>query len=144
MVDRIDHDAVYRGLYAHLRIESPEDREQLLEFSRRFTFKMYSVGDELWSLSSTDGELSVVLSGAFGEYLRVRNEDHLLRFYRQGKCAFSEDLLIYSKQSETYTKCLADGVVASIPRAQINMIGEGGNFASRLILGLINSYNRGF
>lgn len=138
MVDRIDHDAVYNGLYAHLRIDSQEDRDELHEFSRRFTFKMYSVGDELWSLNSTEGELHVVLSGAFGEYLRVKNEDHLLRFYRQGKCAFSEDLLIYSKPSETYNKCLADGVVASIPRSQIKMISESRDFGTRLIAGLIN------
>jgi CRP-like cAMP-binding protein len=138
MTDRIDHDAVYNVLFANLRISSVEDSYKLREFSRRFVFKTYAPGDELWSLQSTEGDLQVILTGAFGEYLKEQDEYHLLRFYRKGKCTFSEDLLIYSQPAETIAKCLVEGVVASIPRAQILHMSEGNDFGPRLISGLIN------
>jgi|SaaInl5LU_22_DNA_1037371.scaffolds.fasta_scaffold28083_2 CRP-like cAMP-binding protein len=138
MIDRIDHDAVYNHLHAQLRIESAEARYKLREFSRKFVFKTYEPGDELWSLTSTEGDLHVILTGAFGEYLKEKKQAHLLRFYHQGKCAFSEDLLLYSNPPETITRCLVEGKVASIPRSQISMISEGNDFGLRLISGLIN------
>ena len=138
MIDRIDHDAVYNGLYAHLKIETAEARYKLREFSRRFVFKNYKPGDELWSLESNEGDLHVILSGAFGEYLQEKKSTHLLRFYRKGKCAFSEDLLLYSNPPETVARCLVEGVVASIPRSQILLMSEGNDFGPSLISGLIN------
>jgi len=138
MSDRIDHDAVYNFLNAQLRIESLEERYKLREFSQKFQFKSYQPGDTLWDLESTTGDLNVILSGAFGEYFKEKEGNYLLRFYRKGKCAFSEDLLLYSKPSETFTRCLVEGVVASVPRSQLLLMGEEANFGPSILSGLIN------
>jgi CRP-like cAMP-binding protein len=110
-----DYDLILEGLSLHIKIVHPEEHLALKSLARRFTIRTYKVGDKLWELDTTSGQLFFILSGAFAEYLMEGMDPHLFRFYLKNGFAYSEDLILYSTRPATYAHCLTDARVATIP-----------------------------
>jgi CRP-like cAMP-binding protein len=110
-----EHESVFYGLITHLEISTKEESEALKELSSQFTVRSYEPGEMLWNLDDSEGVVYFVLSGAFAEYLKFEGVKHILRLYRKGKFAFSEDLVLYSKSPDSFARCLVEAKVASIP-----------------------------
>jgi CRP-like cAMP-binding protein len=121
------------GLLSHVSLHDDLDQDKLRSLSKLFNVQSYLREDKLWDLTSEKGELHFILSGAFSEKLVRGKDSYILRFYRKGKFAFSEDLLLYSTKSETECECLLDAKIASIPVSQLFSFLANDALSSRLI-----------
>lgn len=132
-----DHAIIFEGLQNYVRAENENDHNDLEQLSRSFIVKSFHIGEDLWHLNSSSSQLNFILSGAFGEYLVNGRKAQLIRFYRQNKFAFSEDMILYSAPPATYAKCLVEGRVASISTNILMRYLQGSIVGSTLLTGLI-------
>lgn len=116
MVSSNKSETIFKGLLSIYPIVHDFEREELYTLSKEFAFDQLSRGDYLWSEGLDQDNLYFIVSGSCGEYLRHGDDESLIRFYHEGKFAFSEDLLIYSVPSETRCIALTEAIVASIPK----------------------------
>ncbi len=132
-----DYATIFQGLQEYVRPEEESDFENLRKFARAFVIKKHHQDEFLWELSSSNAQLHFILSGAFGEYLVQGKHPQLIRFYRKEKFAFSEDMILYSARPATYSKCLVEGRVASIPVNVLMSYVQNSRVGSKLLTGLI-------
>ena len=138
MISRQDQESIYFGILTHFIVEQESDKHELEALSKEFSCKTIDPGQTLWSLGLDSGDLHFVLEGAFGEYLKVDGENHLLRLYRKGKFAFSEDLLIYNSASQSTCVSLIPSKIATISKDLLPQLTSTNDIGSRLISALIN------
>jgi len=132
-----DYEFVQEGLSLHIHVGNSDEQDALRQLSRRFTIRTYKEEEELWNLTTSSGQLHFILSGAFAEYLIDGRIAHLLRFYPKNRFAYSEDLILYSSQPKTYSKCLVEARVASIPAGTLAEYLMNEQLGSRLLTSLI-------
>lgn len=128
-----ENESVFYALLSYLDIDTKEETNALKELSSKFIINRFDPGDILWSMDTSSGMLHFVVDGAFAEYLQTNGQKQILRLYRKGKFAFSEDLLLYSKSPESFATCVVKGKVASVPkRVLVNVLDEYGLATSLL------------
>ncbi len=107
---------ILKGLLSIYPISHDFERKELFTLSNEFEIKNFSRGEHLWSQGLDRDNLYFMISGSCGEYLQHDSQESLIRFYHEGKFAFSEDILIYEVPSETRCVALTDAVIASCPK----------------------------
>lgn len=133
-----EQEAVFYGLLSHVRVESNEDTETLKKLCARFIIRSMKPGEILWALDTQEPELHFVLEGAFAEYLHKDRSQHILRLYRKGKFAYSEDLVLYTMLPDTHAQCLVSGRVATVHLNALEPLMENNGIGSQLMEALIN------
>jgi CRP-like cAMP-binding protein len=127
MLSQKEVERLHYGLLSHIQLQGDGEAEVLRALSNKFILRNVRGGDTLWDLDSESGDLHFILEGTFAEYLKRGAQSFILRFYRPGKFAFSEDLLLYSKHSDTFSKALSSAKVASLPYVHFqNALRQGG------------------
>ena len=104
MLSQKEIERLHYGLLSHIKLQGDVEVQALSDLSSKFTMRNVPNGHALWDLSSNSGDLHFILEGTFAEYLQRGSHSFILRFQRPGKFAFSEDLLLYSKHSDTFCK----------------------------------------
>jgi CRP-like cAMP-binding protein len=99
MVSTNKSELILKGLLSIYPISHDFERQELLTLSNEFHWRHIHRGDLLCA-----------------EYLHHDSQESLIRFYHEGKFAFSEDILIYGVPSETRCVALTDAVIASCPK----------------------------
>ena len=115
MLSQKEVERLHYGLLSHIKLQGDVEVQALSDLSSKFTMRNVPIGHALWDLNSNSGDLHFILEGTFAEYLQRGSHSFILRFHRPGKFAFSEDLLLYSKRSDTFSKALSHAKVASLP-----------------------------
>lgn len=129
---------LHYGLRSHIELQNDIEVQALNDLSSKFILRTIQTGESLWDLNSATGDLHFILDGTFTEYLKRGTKSFILRFYRPGKFAFSEDLLLYSKNSDTYSKALSEARVASLPSVHFQNVLRQGGVGAKLMEVLIN------
>ena len=138
MLSQKEVERLHYGLLSHIQLQGDGEAEALRALSNKFILRNVQSGDTLWDLDSESGDLHFILEGTFAEYLKRGAQSFILRFYRPGKFAFSEDLLLYSKHSDTFSKALSSAKVASLPSVHFQNALRQGGLGVKLMEVLIN------
>lgn len=107
---------IVQGLLSIYPISHDFERQELLTLSNEFQWRHIQRGDSLWAEGLDKDHLHFIVKGSCAEYLQHDSQESLIRFYHEGKFAFSEDILIYGVPSETHCVALTDTVLASCPK----------------------------
>ena len=116
MVSTNKSELILKGLLSIYPISHDFERQELLTLSNEFHWRHIHRGDLLWAEGLDKDHLYFIVSGSCAEYLQHDSQESLIRFYHEGKFAFSEDILIYGVPSETRCVALTDAVIASCPK----------------------------
>ncbi|MDC0614782.1 hypothetical protein OAP05_02670 [Schleiferiaceae bacterium] len=138
MLTQEEVERLHYGLLSHIQLQGDVEVQALRELSSKFTLRDVPAGHTLWDLNSDTGDLHFIFEGTFAEYLQRGTHSFILRFSRPGKFAFSEDLLLYSKRSDTYSKALSHSKVASLPSVHFQNALRQGGLGAKLMEVLIN------
>ena len=138
MLSQKEVERLHYGLLSHIKLQGDVEIQALSELSSKFILRTVPNGHILWDLSSNSGDLNFILEGTFAEYLQRGSHSFILRFHRPSKFAFSEDLLLYSKRSDTYSKALSHAKVASLPSVHFQNALRQGGLGAKLVEALIN------
>jgi CRP-like cAMP-binding protein len=138
MLSQKEVERLHYGLRSHIELQNDIEVQALNDLSSKFILRTIRTGESLWDLNSATGDLHFILDGTFTEYLKRGTKSFILRFYRRGKFAFSEDLLLYSKNSDTYSKALSEARVASLPSVHFQNALRQGGVGVKLMEVLIN------
>jgi len=138
MLSQKEVERLYYGLRSHINLQGDEEGQALRALSNEFILRNVNIGESLWDLDSDIGDLHFILEGTFAEYLKRGTHSFILRFYRPGKFAFSEDSLLYSNRSDTYSKALSKAKVAYLPSIRFQNALRQGGLGVKLMEVLIN------
>ena len=138
MLSQKEVERLHYGLLSHIKLQGDFEIQALNELSNKFILRNVPNGHTLWDLSSNSGDLHFILEGTFAEYLQRGSHSFILRFHRPGKFAYSEDLLLYSKRSDTFSKALSHAKVASLPSVHFQNALRQGGLGAKLMEVLIN------
>jgi len=138
MLSQKEFERLHYGLLSHIKLQGDVEVQALSDLSSKFTMRNVPNGHALWDLSSNSGDLHFILEGTFAEYLQRGSHSFILRFHSPGKFAFSEDLLLYSKRSDTISKALSHAKVASLPSVHFQNALRQGGLGAKLMEVLIN------
>jgi CRP-like cAMP-binding protein len=138
MLSQKEVERLYYGLRSHINLQGDEEGQALRALSNEFILRNVNIGESLWDLDSEIGDLHFILEGTFAEYLKRGTHSFILRFYRPGKFAFSEDSLLYSNRSDTYSKALSNAKVAYLPSIHFQNALRQGGLGVKLMEVLIN------
>ncbi len=138
MLSQKEVERLHYGLLSHIQLKGDGEVEALRALSSKFVLRKVFSGDTLWDLDSESGDLHFILEGTFAEYLKRGSDSFIMRFYRPGKFAFSEDLLLYSKHSDSFSKALSNAKVASLPSVHFQNALRQGGLGVKLMEVLIN------
>ena len=138
MLSQKEVERLHYGLLSHIQLQGDVEVQALRELSSKFTFRDVPAGHTLWDLNSDTGDLHFIFEGTFAEYLQRGSHSFIFRFYRPGKFAFSEDLLLYSKRSDTFSKALSHAKIASLPSIHFQNTLRQGGLGAKLMEVLIN------
>ena len=138
MLTQEEVERLHYGLLSHIQLQGDVEVQALRELSSKFALRDVPAGHTLWDLNSDTGDLHFIFEGTFAEYLQRGTHSFILRFSRPGKFAFSEDLLLYSKRSDTYSKALSHAKVASLPSVHFQNALRQGGLGAKLMEVLIN------
>ena len=116
MVSTNKSELILKGLLSIYPISHDFERQELLTLSNEFHWRHIHRGDLLWAEGLDKDHLYFIVNGSCAEYLQHDSQESLIRFYHEGKFAFSEDILIYGVPSETRCVALTDAVIASCPK----------------------------
>lgn len=116
------NEAVFQALLDQIdklnEIELVAYRKLSSQFKTQYILK----GDYLWTLDDKQDRVFFIHDGIFAEYLQKQKGSHVVRFYQAQSFAFSEDTVLYDASPETFTKCIASGMVASVPYEVLSSI----------------------
>ena len=138
MLSQKEVERLHYGLLSHMKLQGEVEVQAFSDLSDKFILRNVPDGHALWDLSSNSGDLHFILEGTFAEYLQRGSHSFILRFQRPGKFAFSEDLLLYSKHSDTFCKALSHAKVASLPSVHFQNALRQGGLGAKLMEVLIN------
>lgn len=138
MLSQKEVERLHYGLLSHMKLQGEVEVQAFSDLSDKFILRNVPDGHALWDLSSNSGDLHFILEGTFAEYLQRGSHSFILRFQRPGKFAFSEDLLLYSKHSDTFCKALSHAKVASLPSIHFQDALRQGGLGAKLMEALIN------
>lgn len=138
MVTTNKSEPILKGLMSIFPIGHDYERKELMALANEFEIRSVERGFQLWAEGLDQSKLYFIVSGSCGEYLRHPRGESLIRFYQDGKFAFSEDILLYSAPSESRCVALTKSVIASVPKVKLLDNALFDSVAAKLLGVLIN------